>query len=397
MKGKRVLRPTDLAGLETGLSQVSGTPQERFFQQLVAYFIGWLEANSRPIADGRVADDRALLVVYSESPKLDTGIPASACVEATEVFAALCTLSDGVAVAVESLSQVIRLVPHFKGGATEAFEFIRDHLTVDRTFALLMFRQDRILVHDEGVEIEAWLRAPRVVKVQQMAEAAITPDLIDTQLDEFHSDALASPQGTTARLMWQISEEPKLSVLGPKPELHVQSALLTYFRGIYRKTVAFADEEVALNRGRVDIRIARVDKAHRRALTMIELKVLDPENSAERNLKWACKGISQAHGYAKTRDTDAAFACIYDARRDKSDAMPSLHHEADAKGVQLKVHAMEVPDPRPPKKIRARASGAATPAKPARALRAAPPAKKAARSPAAKKSATGGRTAPKKA
>lgn len=90
---------------------------------------------------------------------------------------------------------------------------------------------------------------------------------------------------------------------------------------------------------------------------MIELKVLNPAASDAENLKWAHKGIEQAHNYkTKTRDTDAAFACIYDARRDKRVSMPSLSLDAAEKGVLLKLQPMAVPKPRKPKKPR----GAAT-------------------------------------
>lgn len=363
MSQKRTIRRKDLEGLESGLSQVYGKAHERFFQHLVDYFTAWLASNASLIAKDKVPPDRVLLVVFSESPDLEFERIAGSGVAPVEVFAATHTLSDGVAVAVENLSKVFHAVPEFKGGANEAFTFVRKRLDADQAFALLMLGQDRMLVHEAGVAIDDWLRSPRVIPLSQLSETLITPDLIDEQLDEFHADALASYRGTTARLMWQISEEPTLSVLGPSPELHVQSALLTYFRGVYRKTVAFADEEVALSEGRVDIRIARADKVKGRAITMVELKVLDPKGSDNENLKWAHKGIKQAHGYKKTRDTDAAFACVYDARRDKSNTMPTLAADADEKGVRLKVHPMEVPKPRPAKKAGTGKASQAAPAK----------------------------------
>ena len=138
MPQQNTIKPQDIAGLDAGLSQVSGSPQERFFQALVDYLINWLGANSTSIAAGHIASNRALLVLYSESPKLEPGIPAGVSVQPTEVFSALLTLDDGVAVAVESLSEVIQLVPHFKNGATEAYQFVRQNIRADQTFALLM-------------------------------------------------------------------------------------------------------------------------------------------------------------------------------------------------------------------------------------------------------------------
>lgn len=350
MPKQNTIKRQDIVGLDAGLSLVSGSPHERFFQTLVDYFIKWSVANSTSIAAGRIAPDRALLMIYSESPKLEPGISTDVSTQSAEVFASLLNLDDGVAVAVESLSEVIQLIPHFKNGATEAYQFARQHLKANQTFALLMLGQNRILVHDEGIAIDDWIRQPRSIEIKKLDASTITPEQIEDELDLFHKEQLASHKGTTARLMWQIFEEPKKSSLGPKPELHVQSALLTHFRGIYRDKLAVVDEEVTLNEGRVDVRIVRFDPSNKQLITMIELKVLSPDTNDANNLAWAHKGIAQAYGYKKTHNTDAAFACIYDARRSKSDQMPTLQPDADMKGVLLKVHPMEVPAPRPLKK-----------------------------------------------
>lgn len=374
------IKPQDIAGLDSDLSLVSGSPQERFFQMLVDYFNQWSVANAAPIAAGQVPRDRALLMIFSESPTLEPGIPESLIVTRKPVFATLYTLDDGVAVAGESLSEVIHLVPAFSHGAGDAMAFVQQHLKTDQTFALLMFGQRRMLVHDSGVPIDEWLLKQRVVEIKQIANSAITPEIINQQLDEFYNDAMSTHRGTIARLMWNIREEPLLSVLREKPEQTVQSGLLTYFRGIYREKVAQADEEIPLNEGRVDVRLLRFDHTNRRLITMIELKVLDPQNSDLKNLEWAHKGIKQAHDYKKSNYTDAAFACIYDARRSKADTMPSLQPDADVKGVRLKVHPMEVPPPRKKKKGPADAAG-----KPAKTAPIRSPAKKSANSATAKK------------
>ncbi|WP_323123239.1 hypothetical protein [Burkholderia alba] len=391
MRQQSTISRQEVVGLDAGLSLVSGSSQERFFQALVDYFIQWLTCHTTSVAAKNIKSDQALLVVYSESPKLEPGIPTSVSVQPAEVFASLLTLDDGVAVAGESLSEVIQHVPHFNNGANEAFHFVRQHLEADQTFALLMLGQGRMLVHDKGVPITEWMKKPRTIKVEQLDEAAITPALIEQQLNTFHKEALASHKGTIARLMWQIEEEPTLSVLGHKPELHVQSGLLTYFRGLYRSKVAVVDEEVTLTEGRVDVRIVRFDKAAQCLITMIELKVLDPRSSDKKNLAWAHKGIEQAHDYKQTEGAEAAFACIYDARRNKA-AMPTLKSDADEKGVLLKVQPMEVPDPRPVKKGK---SGVVTGAVHPNGSRATRAEKKPASGSVAKKQATT-KNAPKK-
>lgn len=346
MARQSAIKSQDIAGLDSDLSLVSGSPQERFFQMLVDYFNNWTVANAAPIAAGQIPRDQALLMLFSESPKLEPGIPENLIVSRKPVFAALYTLDDGVAVAGESLSEVIRLVPSFSQGADEAMAFVQQNLKADQSFALLMFGQSRMLVHDSGVPIEEWIHKQRVIEIKQIPNAAITPQMLGEQLDEFYKDALSTHRGTIARLMWNIREEPLLSTLKEKPEQTVQSGLLTYFRGIYREKVAQVDEEVSLNEGRVDVRLVRFDNTNRRLITMIELKVLDPQNSDANNLAWAHKGIQQAHDYRKSNYTDAAFACIYDARRSKDDTMPTLPPDAKAKDVMLKVHPMTVPSPR---------------------------------------------------
>lgn len=350
MARQSTIKPQDIYGLDSDLSLVSGSPQERFFQKLIDYFKQWSSANATSITAGQIPRNRALLMLFSESPTLEPGIPEPLIVSRTPVFETLYTLDDGVAVAGESLSEVIHLVPSFSHGANEAMAFVQQHLKADQSFALLMFGQSRMLVHDSGVSIEEWAHKQRVIEIKQIPNASITPQIIDQQLDEFYNDALSTHRGTIARLMWQIREEPLLSLLGHKPELHVQSGLLTYFRGIYREKVAVVDEEVSLNEGRVDVRLVRFDHTNKRLVTMIELKVLAPQETDPVNLAWAHEGIEQAHKYKRSNFTDAAFACIYDARRSKVDTMPSLKQDADTKEVVLKLYPMPVPPPRKKKK-----------------------------------------------
>lgn len=356
MATAQLINPQDMAEAVADLSLVSGTPHERFFQSLVDYFIEWSSVNAAAIAAGHVKNNQALLVIYSESPRLEPGLPAELCEDIEEVFLSLYTLDDGVAVANVSLAEVFQHVPSFTKGAPDAMKFVRTHLNADQTFALLMLGQNRVLVHDAGVPIDDWVKAQRVIKVQLVDEAEITPELIEQQLDEFHKQAMATPLASHARLMWKIEEEPTLSVLNEKPELHVQSGLVTYFRGLYRYKVANVDEEIPLTKGRVDVRISRFDKSKDRFFTMIELKVLAPTSSDKSNLEWARKGIQQAHDYKQTFQTESAIACIFDARRDQSKLMPELQTDADAKGVVLKLHPMAVPPPRKPKKSKSSTS-----------------------------------------
>lgn len=386
MDQENTINRQDIAGFDQGLSLLAGPSHERFFQKLVDYFNDWLDANSSAISHGQIPRDRALLVLMSESPNLEPGVPDAIVAGRKLVDPALCLLDDGVAVANEGLSEVFQLVPRFSNGLEEAIEFVDSHISGDQVFAILVFNQARMLVHEAGVPIADWMKAKRIVSVKQLPNVAISPQVIEAQLDEFHNEALSTHRGTIARLMWEIHEEDKKSTLKEKPELHVQSGMLTYFRGIYRHKVAVVDEEIGLTEGRVDVRLVRFDPSNRQLITMIELKVLDPEKSPKYHQWWAHEGIRQAHEYKRTNYTDAAFACIFDARYDQTVQMPSLQPDANESGVILKLHPMAVPPPRPVK------VGKGAAAQPADATVVQAPVKKAANASAAKKPGAAKRT-----
>ena len=345
--------PAELAALDKTKVQLSGRPTDRFLQACIDYYNDWLDANAAAVPP--IPSSRSLLLIYAETPAVRSGVPDAACKTHKKVFRSTFALSDGAAVCNENLHDMIRVVPSF-ADADEAMQWASENLTDDHAFAMLMLAQERVLIHDPGLSLETWVNQPRVVKVNRTPVASITPKMIVEQLDIFHIESTQQAGGVAARLMWKIDET--AAVLDTAPELRVQSSLLPFLRGAFRHAGAIVDEEIKLPGGRVDIRIIRLDKSKppKSTSTMVELKVLNPDHSDFKNLQWAKKGVDQAVKYASF-DTDKMFACIYDARRSKVDGMPSLSAHAKTKSVELLRYEMEVPVPKPAKKVKAKPDG----------------------------------------
>ncbi|MCL9847292.1 hypothetical protein [Ralstonia solanacearum] len=60
MSQQNMIKRQDIAGLDAGLSLVSGSAQERFFQALVDYFNQWSACHAASISAGHIKPDRAL-------------------------------------------------------------------------------------------------------------------------------------------------------------------------------------------------------------------------------------------------------------------------------------------------------------------------------------------------
>jgi hypothetical protein len=359
---------SELDSLANTKLQVSGRPAVRFMQTCVDYYNEWLDANSASVIAGTVPAGQALLLIYAEMPSVNSGVPDAACTTSTKVFRSTCALDNGAAVCNENLHEMLKIVPSFVD-ANDAMLFIAKHLTAEHSFALLLLTQNRMLLHDAGLELDTWINEPRTLKIDRSPPAVITPDLIVEQLNTFHIESTAQPGGVAARLMWKIDE--KAAVLDTSPELRVQSSLLPFLRGAFRHAGAVVDEEIKLPGGRVDIRIVRHDnsKPPKSTSTMVELKVLNPDHPDKKNLAWAIKGVDQAVKYA-SYDTDKSLACIYDARRSKVDTMPSLSAHADAQKVKLLLYPMEVPQPKAARKIKAASAATVASAAKAKSLKA---------------------------
>jgi hypothetical protein len=105
------------------------------------------------------------------------------------------------------------------------------------------------------------------------------------------------------------------------------------------------DEEVRGKGGRSDIRLtwrSPIGSAHDYTTTFLELKVLAEGAGPKYHRGWTISGIEQAEKYRR-ENSEAVYACIFDARKDKTDQMLDLDQVAAYKNVRLKRYLMEAP------------------------------------------------------
>jgi hypothetical protein len=331
---------TELLTLDGTSPQITGAPPVRFAQHCISYFHEWATVNSSRLQAGAIKAHQALVMVYAEAPRTETGLPALMTESRRRVYRDVLTLEEGVAICNENLATIYHLDLTIDD-ANAAMEFVDQHLVADQTFAVLLMDKNLVLVHQAGLAIDEWLEAPEKVRIN-LADDEVTPDAIAQQLDIFHGEHTQKPRALTARLMWNTSGG--TIKLNPSPERQVQTSLLTHLRGWFRHAGAQVDEEIYNPGGRVDIRVQRFDRLQqsKSITTMLELKVLSPTKSQNENYEWAKSSLKQADGYRQYH-TDACFACIYDARLDQSDQMPTLDAEAKVDNVRLQRFLMTAP------------------------------------------------------
>ena len=358
MTNTATLAQAEITTLASKTAGISGTPPARFAQKVIEYFNRWIDVNQQIIKQGHIPADRALILVYSQSPELDPGIDTSKLEEPERVFETTYTLSDGLTVCTENFHVMMSWVPTFKN-ASAALGFISKNQSrmVGHTFAVLYMSQQRLWLHQAGEDIADWIASPTNIELNRDLNQVVDPPAIIKQLGRFHKLYLEKAGSITARTLWDIHEEPKRSTLRKRPEQQIQSGLLPFLGAEFRQAGAVVDEEIHINGKRVDVRIVRAAPGVPQVSTMIELKVLDPSDSQANNLDWARAGVTQADQYKVPGETDAAIACIYDARHDKTNIQPELKEYADEKVVTLLMANMEVP---PPRKAKASANDGAT-------------------------------------
>jgi len=222
----------------------------------------------------------------------------------------------------------------------EAYIFAENQLSTSSSFTIAKVGQGKLQIHRSGQDLDDWLDYPEEILIN-IDEVLLTPDLIAQDLERFHLAYLSTPLARAARNMWVRADS--LPRLGERPEEHIQSFLLAHFDGLYSRAAVFVHEEIKNQGGRADIWIERPDYSgsHKKVNTILELKVLAPTKSLSANTEWAKSGIEQANDY-RNHDTDTAFACLFDARREKID-MPNLKYYAEEREVRLEQYLMAVP------------------------------------------------------
>lgn len=331
----------ELSLVDGKLPGISGNQKLRFIQHCIEYYRGWRDriASQKNQSNVNIPTDSVLVLVLSDSPKLEPKLDVSLCDVDKKVFKISYSLCQGLAVCTENLESIRKLFDSFDS-SDSALEFVENNLSDKDIFVIIFTMQGRYLVHQHGEQISDWVKDPPEFFVE-VNDNEINSDTIEQQIEKFHVEGTAKPQGLVARTMWNRSDKTKLA-LYPLPEIRVQSGLLIHLRAWYRSVAVFIDEEIPNANGRLDIRVARVLPGSQKTVTTIlELKVLSPSNSPKKNRDWAISGVTQANSYRQP-DTDICFACIFDARATKED-VAGLEESATAHNVKVLLKAMEPP------------------------------------------------------
>lgn len=365
---------TDLAAQELDKAaeatpSTSGSEEQRFLQEASGWYLEWLGVNDHLLKGNAITPDRVLVVVFSESPDVERA-------RLEEIG----TLNEriyrgghdpqihGAVIATQNMRNIVR-IRHGFANLNEAITVCCEELEDSDTFMVIPLAQRRILVHFAGAPLDSWGDEPPSLPIGNGA-AEVTPDRIDQDIGIFHDEGLRYAKNPLAKMVWKGKQHPYEFL--QDPERRIQSYLLLTLRHSYKHLNASVDEEVVTKGGRCDIRVEWDGKTvpTTRVSSMIELKVLTHTNGPTVNLEWALSGVLQANKYRGSNSL-AAFACIFDGRKDQSDQMSSLDAEASKLNVRLRRYAMEAPvDPvKPPRKRKKAAAPSKASAKPKAAPR----------------------------
>ncbi|WP_053160396.1 hypothetical protein [Pseudomonas protegens] len=328
----------ELGQLDGVYAAKSGTAEDQFFQECTSVLRVWLqtrELRKEPPAP----DNQAILFIFAETPLVEFGFEQTAVGPPKKIRKKLGTLGEGIVVCNQNFKVMLKV----RDSVTieDAYEFAETWLSSSVSFAIAKVGQYKIQIHRALQDLDDWLDDPEEITVN-IDDIDLTPEVIADDLERFHDAYLSTHLARAARHMWTLPEGECQHRLGPQPEEHVQSFLLSHLDGLYGRASVFVHEEVKNKGGRTDISIARPSPGKSgKVNTVLELKVLAPTNSFTVNNTWGLKGVEQADGY-RNPDTDAAFACLFDARREKLD-MPDLAPFAMSKNVLVKIYSMGIP------------------------------------------------------
>lgn len=331
-----------LNGVQTAKS---GSAEDQFIQECIELVRDWLFTRQlrKELAP---PDSQAILFVFAEAPLIDFGFDKAAVGEPVRVRRKQGTLGEGIVVCNQNFKVMLKVCESLT--IEDAYTFAENQLSTSFSFTIAKVGQHKLQIHRAGQDLEGWLDDPEEIPIN-IDEIAITPDVIAEDLERFHLRYLSTSLARAARHMWVLPEGETQYRLGEQPEQHIQSFLLSHLDGLYGRASVFVNEEIKNQGGRTDICIERPGQGlSGKVNTVLELKVLAPTKSFNANHAWARSGVEQADSY-RNHDTDAAFACLFDARREKLD-MPELPPYALEKNVCLKQYAMDVP-PTPKKSL----------------------------------------------
>lgn len=330
----------ELTTLHATLPGISGNQEDRFIQACIQYYRDWLKQRLATDSFNGIQQSKAFTFVYSKSPRVELENLAADEFENKRVFDFSFAIEDGLMLANENLKVCYQLIQEFSD-VNENIRFLEESEFSARCFVIILPAQKRVLIHRENEAFDEWLDEPHAEQIDT-AVTEIGPDLIYSQVNNFHEKCTKTARGTISRLMWDT----KNMKFRHMPELHVQSGLMIHFRALLPEASVIVDEEVPNPGGRLDIRITRYDKSLQKLITSIlELKVLCPKKSQNENSEWAVSGVQQANSY-RDSNTDTCFACIFDGRKDKQQVLSGLQKASEELNVKLSMNEMELPKPR---------------------------------------------------
>lgn len=344
----------ELENARTLTPSISGPSESsRFIQYCIDYFAQWQKCSKGRIESGAIAHDQATLIIYTLDPKVTTGIKEFDGIKLKQSYKSTYSIESGVFCSNQSLHTVCR-IPVEHSSSDDLIEFVQEKIASDQTFVILLMTKGIILVHNAGEPIDDWINSPSAVPVSGTTNE-ISLKSVDEQLIRYQHAHTSTHRAYTARLMWRHDSagRPRLT---EKPELQVQTTLLTHLKAWYQNANVIVQEEISNPGGRVDIQMTR-PSSNGITLSTIELKILKPNLNEKENIAWAEKGIDQAKGYIAP-ESDFSMTCLFDARIEKSPIFSPLNEYAAKAKVELRTFSMTPPPVKEAKEKKPRSSKA---------------------------------------
>lgn len=333
----------ELQSLQGMRAAPSGEPSLRFVQQCQDWFEAWLDTNRHPLETNAVAPSQVLMFIFAEAPDIERPRFKAIETQCKRFFpGSQDQTAQGVVLSNENFRTMYCICPSL-GSLDEAFQLVVDHLEASDTFAIAQLSQRRLLFHLPGGDVEAWCASP-TASVLRLSTQPLSAARIEADIEEFHKESLLYAKNPIAQRVWVGKKHPYK--LQPDPEQRIQSYLHLYLHASYKHLAGIVDEESRGKGGRCDIKVTWPSQIgspfQPYTTTMLELKVLIEGDGPAYHRKWASSGIKQAHDYRRS-DSEAVYACVFDARKDQADQMLDLDEVAKEKDVRLRRYLMEAP------------------------------------------------------
>lgn len=337
------LSDDELQSLQGRKATPSGEPPLRFVQQCQDWFEAWISANKYPLETNAVPASQVLMFIFAEAPDIERQRYNDIENQWKRFFpGSYDQKTQGVILSNENFRKIYSISPSLDS-LDNAFQLAIDRLKTSDTFAIAQLSQRRLLFHLPGGDIEDWCASP-TVSVLRLSTQPLSAARIEADIEEFHKESLLYAKNPIAQMMWVGKKDPYK--LHPDPEQRIQSYLHLYLHASYKHLAGIVDEESVGKGGRCDIRVMWRSSPgapfQPHTTTMLELKVLIEGDGPKYHRNWMLSGITQAHDYRRS-DSEAVYACVFDARKDQTDQMLDLDQIAKKKEVRLRRYLMEAP------------------------------------------------------